>query len=108
MAKLLNFEKHVYDILEYMRDGEKYLLRELWPLTSGEREGMELHKAKTAKDVHFRAYLCAEMLKQNGFIEEIDYLTYKITKQGRLLLERAGYERIINLKTKQWRTCILC
>lgn len=101
MAKLLNFEKHVYDILEYMRDGEKYLLRELWPLTNGEREGMELHKAKTAKDVYFRAYLCAEMLKQNGFIEEIDYLTYKITKQGRLLLERAGYERIKELGLRE-------
>lgn len=101
MAKLLNFEKHVYDILEYMRDGEKYLLRELWPLTNGEREGMELHKAKTAKDVYFRAYLCTEMLKQNGFIEEIEYLTYKITKQGRLLLEGAGYERIKELGLRE-------
>lgn len=58
---------------------------------------MESHKAKMAKDVYFRVYLCAEMLKQNGFIEEIDYFTYKITKQGKNLLERAKYRQIKEL-----------
>lgn len=100
-VKLLNFEKNIYDILEYMEDGEKYLLRELWPLISGKREGMEFYKAKMAKDVYFRAYLCAEMLKQNGFIEEIDYFTYKITKQGKSLLERAKYRQIKELGLKE-------
>ena len=85
---ILNFEKHLYDILNYMRDGEKYLLKEFWKFTVGERTGIELHKAKTAKDVYFRAYLCAELLKQNNLIEEVDYLTYKITSEGKNLLKR--------------------
>lgn len=88
---IFNFEKHTYHILKYMGDGEKYLLKEFWKLTNGEREGLELEKAKTAKDVYFRAYLCVELLKQNGFIEEIDFLTYKITKIGKDLLERLKY-----------------
>lgn len=62
---------------------------------------MEFHKAKMAKDVYFRAYLCAEMLKQNGFIEEIDYFTYKITKQGKSLLERAEYRQVKELGLKE-------
>lgn len=85
---VFNFEKHTYDILKYMSDGEKYLLKEFWKLTNGEREGIELSHAKTAKDVYFRAYLCAELLKQNAFIEETDFLTYKITKKGKDLLEK--------------------
>lgn len=91
---VFNFEKHTYDILKYMRDGERYLLKEFWKLTKGEREGIELSHATTAKDVYFRAYLCIELLKQNGFIEEVDFLTYKITKKGKGLLERLKYRRI--------------
>lgn len=88
---VFNFEKHTYDILEYMSDGKKYLLREFWKLTNGEREGIELSHAKTGKDVYFRAYLCVELLKQNEFIEETDFLTYKITKKGKDLLEDLKY-----------------
>lgn len=88
---VFNFEKHTYDILEYMSDGGKYLLREFWKLTNGEREGIELSHAKTGKDVYFRAYLCVELLKQNEFIEETDFLTYKITKKGKDLLEDLKY-----------------
>lgn len=95
---VFNFEKHTYDILKYMSDGEKYLLREFWKLTNGEREGIELSHAKTAKDVYFRAYLCVELLKQNGFIEETDFLTYKITKSGKDLLESLKYINIEELK----------
>lgn len=80
-----------------MGDGERYLLREFWELTNGEREGIELSHAKTAKDVYFRAYLCVELLKQNGFIEEIDFLTYKITKRGKDLLGRLKYKNIEEL-----------
>lgn len=94
---VFNFEKHTYNILEYMSDGGKYLLREFWKLTNGEREGIELSHAKTAKDVYFRAYLCAELLKQNGFIEEADFLTYKITKKGKYLLEEIKYIEIDEL-----------
>lgn len=94
---VFNFEKHTYDILKYMSDGEKYLLREFWKLTNGEREGIELSHAKTAKDVYFRAYFCAELLKQNGFIEEADFLTYKITKKGKNLLEEIKYIEIDEL-----------
>lgn len=94
---VFNFEKHTYDILKYMRDGDKYLLREFWKLTNGEREGIELSHAKTAKDVYFRVYLCVELLKQNEFIEEIDFLTYKITKKGKDLLERLKYKNIEEL-----------
>lgn len=88
---IFNFEKHTYDILRYMSDGERYLLKEFWKLTNGKREGLELRNATTAKDVYFRAYLCAELLKQNGFISEVDFLTYKITKSGKNLLERLKY-----------------
>lgn len=88
---VFNFEKHTYDILKYMSDGDKYLLREFWKLTNGEREGIELSHAKTSKDVYFRAYLCVELLKQNEFIEETDFLTYKITKKGKDLLEDLKY-----------------
>lgn len=94
---VFNFEKYTYDILKYMSDGEKYLLREFWKLTNGEREGIELSHAKTAKDVYFRAYLCVELLKQNEFIEETDFLTYKITKKGKDLLERLKYKNIEEL-----------
>lgn len=94
---VFNFEKHTYDILKYMSDEEKYLLREFWKLTNGEREGLELSHANTAKDVYFRAYLCAELLKQNEFIEEIDFLTYKITKKGKDLIERLKYINIEEL-----------
>lgn len=86
---VFNFEAHTYDILDYMRDGEKYLLKEFWQFTNGERSGIELHKAKTAKNVYFRAYLCAELLKQNNLIEEVDYLTYRITNEGKDTLKRA-------------------
>lgn len=88
---IFNFEKHTYDILKYMRDGERYLLKEFWKLVNGKREGIELEKATTAKDVYFRAYFCAELLKQNDFISEVDFLTYKITKKGKDLLERLNY-----------------
>lgn len=88
---IFNFEKHTYDILRYISDGERYLLKEFWKLTNGEREGLELEKATTAKDVYIRAYLCAELLKQNGFISEVDFLTYKITKSGKKLLEELSY-----------------
>jgi len=84
---VFNFEKHLYDILNYMRDGEKYLLKEFWKFAVGKRTGIELHKAKTAKDVYFRAYLCVDLLKQNNLIEEVDYLTYKITNEGKNLLK---------------------
>ncbi len=94
---VFNFEKHTYDILKYMSDGERYLLKEFWKLTNGERKGIELSHAKTAKDVYFRAYLCVELLKQNGFIEETDFLTYKITKSGKDLLERLKYKNIEEL-----------
>lgn len=88
---IFNFEKHTYDILRYMSDGERYLLKEFWKLTNGKRDGLELRNATTAKNVYFRAYLCAELLKQNGFISEVDFLTYKITKSGKDLLERLKY-----------------
>lgn len=92
---IFNFERHTYDILKYVRDGERYLLKEFWKLISGKREGLELMHATTAKDVYFRAYLCAELLKQNGLISEVDFLTYKITKNGKKLLEELSY---INIK----------
>lgn len=94
---IFNFEKHTNDILRYMRDGERYLLKEFWKLTNGKREGLELQKATTAKDVHFRAYLCVELLKQNGFISEVDFLTYKITKKGKDLLEDLNYSVVNEL-----------
>lgn len=94
---LFNFEKHTYDILEYMMDGEKYLLKEFWKLLNGKRDGIELEKARTAKDINFRAYFCLEMLKQNGFIEEVDYLKYKINRKGRTLLENLKYRSIEEL-----------
>lgn len=94
---IFNFEKHTYDILRYMSDGERYLLKEFWKLTNGKREEIELEKATTAKDVYFRAYFCAELLKQNGFILEVDFLTYKITKKGKDLLEKLKYENVKEL-----------
>lgn len=94
---IFNFERYTYDILKYISDGERYLLKEFWKLTNGTREGLELQKAKTAKDVYFRAYLCIEMLKQNGFVSEVDFLTYKITKDGKELLERLKYRDIEEL-----------
>ncbi len=97
IAGIFNFEKHTYDILKYMRDGERYLLKEFWKLVNGKREGIELQKATTAKDVYFRAYFCAEVLKQNGFIAEVDFLTYKITKKGKDLLERLNYIEVEEL-----------
>lgn len=97
MTGVFNFEKHTYDILKYMRDGERYLLKEFWKLVKGKREGLELEKATTAKDVYFRAYFCAELLKQNDFISEVDFLTYKITKKGKDLLERLNYMEIEEL-----------
>lgn len=94
---IFNFEKYTYDILKYISDGERYLLKEFWKLVSGKREGLELMHATTAKDVYFRAYLCAEVLKQNGFISEVDFLTYKITKSGKKLLEELSYTNIKEL-----------
>lgn len=98
---IFNFEKHLYDILLYMRDGEKYLLKEFWKLTEGEREGLEQSHASTAKDVYFRAYLCAELLKQNGIIEEIEYLTYRITAKGKKLLDRLPHRNKKEVDIKQ-------
>ncbi len=97
IAGVFNFERHTYDILKYMRDGERYLLKEFWKLVNGKREGIELQKATTAKDIYFRAYLCAELLKQNDFISEVDFLTYKITKKGKDLLERLNYIEVEEL-----------
>lgn len=94
---IFNFEKHTYDILKYMRDGQKYLLKEFWKLTNGERQGIERSHATTSKDVYFRAYLCAELLKQNGLIEETQYLTYRITKKGKDLLDKLAYRNIEEL-----------
>lgn len=85
---IFNFEKHTYDILNYVRDGERYILKEFWKFTKGQREGLELEKAKTSKDVYFRAYLCVELLKENNLVEEVDYLTYRITKKGKDVLDR--------------------
>lgn len=98
---VFNFEKHVYDILNYMRDGEKYLLKEFWKFTVDERNGIELSQAGATKDVYFRAYLCAELLKQNNFIQEVDYLTYRITNEGKKLLKRAILSENENLSLEK-------
>lgn len=94
---IFNFERHTYSILSYINDGQKYLLKEFWELTEGERHGAERNFSKNAKDVYFRAYLCAELLKQNGFIEETEYLIYRITKKGKKLMERLSYRNIDEL-----------
>lgn len=94
---IFNFERHTYSILSYINDGQKYLLKEFWKLTDGERHGVEKNFSKSARDVYFRAYLCAELLKQNGFIEETEYLTYRITKKGKKLMERLSYRNIDEL-----------
>lgn len=38
---IFNFERHTYSILSYINDGQKYLLKEFWKLTDGERHGVE-------------------------------------------------------------------
>ncbi len=98
---LFSFEEHTRSILMYMKDGEKYLLKEFWKLIKGKRQGVECMNATTAKDVYFRAYLCMEVLKQNGYIEEVDFLKYRITKKGKDLLDTLRYRNIDELNLMQ-------
>ncbi len=83
---IMNFEKCLKPILEYMYDGNIYLLKELWRFTKIESSEFEKIVLEKETNSFYRATLCIDLLMQNGLIEEVDFKQYKITQKGKDLI----------------------
>lgn len=83
---IMNFEKCILPILEYMADDNVYLLKEFWKFTEGEKGKIEKYILKDSKDSYYRASMCMDLLVQNDLVEEVDFKQYRINKNGKELL----------------------
>ncbi len=84
----LDFEQSIFPILNYMKDGDTYLLKEFWQFVQKNEDSIiESSKAKNS-DTYYKAELCVDLLVQNELIKEVDYKQYKITKKGKDFLKQ--------------------
>lgn len=91
-AKLKNlvfgFEKSIMPILEYMKDGDTYLLKEFWKFCKKDDNCLlDAYLKKESDEAYYKAELCVDFLLQNELIKEVEYKQYKITKKGKTLLK---------------------
>lgn len=84
---MLDFEQSLFPILNYMKDGDTYLLKEFWQFVQKNEDSIiENSKAKNS-DTYYKAELCVDLLLQNELIKEVDYKQYKITRKGKSFLK---------------------
>lgn len=86
--KIFDFEKCIMPILNYMRDGETYLLREFWQFVNNEKNLITAALGNEITDSYYKAELCVDLLLQNELIKEVEYKQYKIMAKGKELLNR--------------------
>lgn len=98
-AGLLSFEDCLYEMLEFMKSGEKYLLKEFWKFTEFPKLGTEEVLIGENTTTWYRATLGMQFLKDNELVEEVEFKKYKITKKGREMVRTAQslYETKIDL-----------
>lgn len=96
---LLSFESCLYKILDFMKTGEVYLLKEFWRFTEFEKTEMEKSLISEKTTNWYRATLAMSFLEENELVEEVDFKKYKVTKKGRQLIRDAKslYEYKIDL-----------
>ena len=98
--ELFDFEKSIMPILEYMKDGDTYLLKEFWRFVTKEENLITKALKNHVTDSYYKADLCVDLLLQNDLIKEVDYKQYKITKKGKKLLmnvKEYTYEKEITI-----------
>ena len=85
---LLDFEKYIMPILNYMKDGETYLLKEFWKFCQKDKNSFLDSYISKNNEAYYKAELCMDFLLQNELIKEVEYKQYKITPKGKNLLKR--------------------
>lgn len=84
---ILSFEKCIIPILNYMKDGDTYLLKEFWKFCKKDATSMLDNSICKGEDCYYKANLSVDFLLQNKLIKEVDYKQYKITSEGKKLLK---------------------
>lgn len=82
----MDFEKYLFQILEYMEDNNTYLLKEFWQFVEKEDTGFDTILLNRKTNGYYKISMCMDLLLQNELIKEVDFKQYKITKKGRELL----------------------
>ena len=90
---IMDFEKYILQILEYMSDNNVYLLREFWRFTKGEKIDEEI-KSDYPTNPYYKISMCMDLLLQNELVKKVDFEQYKITKKGKELIEDCQYNNI--------------
>lgn len=94
---ILSFEKCLYPILNFMKVGETYLLKEFWKFTEFEKTNIEKNFAGENTTNWYRATLAFQFLQENQLVEEVDFKKYKITRKGREVVKAAQLSEKIDL-----------
>lgn len=84
---ILSFEKCIIPILDYMKDGDTYLLREFWKFCKKDENSMLDNLVCKNENAYYKAELSVDFLIQNKLIKEVEYKQYKITSEGKKLLK---------------------
>lgn len=84
---ILSFEKCIIPILDYMKDGDTYLLREFWKFCKKDENSMLDNLVCKDENAYYKAELSVDFLIQNKLIKEVEYKQYKITSEGKKLLK---------------------
>lgn len=83
---MMQFEKYLFPILEYMMDDEVYLLKEFWQFTEKEENQIESMMLNDKTTSYYKANMCIDLLLQNELVKEVDFKQYKITQKGKELI----------------------
>lgn len=83
---MMDFEKYLFQILEYMEDGNTYLLKEFWQFIKKEDTGIDEMLFNQKTNGYYKISMCVDLLLQNKLIEEVDFKQYKVTQQGKEML----------------------
>ena len=83
---MMNFEKYLFQILEYMEDGNTYLLKEFWKFIKKEDTGIDAMLSNEKTNGYYKISMCVDLLLQNKLIEEVDFKQYKVTQKGKEML----------------------
>lgn len=85
---VLDFEKCIMPILDYMKDEDTYLLKEFWKFCQKDENSFLDSYISKNNDAYYKAELCTDFLLQNELIKEVEYKQYKITPKGKKLLKK--------------------
>lgn len=91
---IMNFESCNFEILNFMKADELYLLKEFWKYTKiKEKTELEEFITGDVENSFYRAELSIEFLKENKLIEEVEFKKYRITNIGRRLKSKVLYRK---------------